>query len=31
MRVLARIVLNGLGLLLVAKLLPGVHYSGGLA
>ena len=31
MKILARILLNGLGLWLVAQLLPGVHYSGGLA
>jgi putative membrane protein len=29
--VLARIVLNGIGLLLAARLVPGVSYSGGLA
>ena len=31
MRVLLRILFNGLGLLLIAKLLPGIHYQGGLA
>jgi len=29
MRILARIVLNGLGLWAVAQLLPGVHWDGG--
>jgi len=30
MTILARIVLNGLGLWVVAQLLPGVHWNGGL-
>ncbi len=30
MRVLARILLNGLGLLAAAKLLPGIHWTGGI-
>jgi putative membrane protein len=30
MRILARILLNGLGLVAAAKLLPGIHWSGGL-
>jgi putative membrane protein len=31
MRILARILLNGLGLWAAAKLLPGLHWEGGLA
>ncbi len=30
MKILVRIVLNGLGLWLAAAILPGVHYTGGL-
>ena len=29
MRILARILLNGLGLVAAAHLLPGIHWSGG--
>jgi putative membrane protein len=29
-RIVARILLNGLGLVLAAKLLPGIHWTGGL-
>ncbi|MFQ5526577.1 MAG: phage holin family protein [Thermoanaerobaculia bacterium] len=30
MRILARIALNGLGVVLAAYLIPGIHYSGGI-
>ena len=31
MRILARIALNGIGLWAASRLLPGIHYEGGLA